>query len=53
MRAIGENLSACDAAGAFAAYITGNVTSNLGGRLLSAWAADHFGLAPTSMCSRC
>ena len=30
---------------AFAAYITGNVASNLIGRLLSAAVADHFGLA--------
>ena len=33
------------AASAFAAYITGNVASNLFGRLLSAAVADHFGLA--------
>ena len=32
-------------AGAFAAYITGNVASNLIGRLISAGVADHFGLA--------
>jgi len=32
-------------ASAFAAYIAGNVASNLFGRLLSAAAADHFGLA--------
>src|SRR5262249_19250639 len=31
---------------AFAAYITGNVASNLLGRLMSAALADHFGLAP-------
>ncbi len=31
--------------GAFAAYITGNVASNLIGRLISAGVADHFGLA--------
>ena len=30
---------------AFAAYITGNVASNLVGRLISASLADHFGLA--------
>ena len=30
---------------AFAAYITGNVASNLIGRLISAGVADHFGLA--------
>jgi len=34
-----------DAGGAFAAYITGNVASNLVGRLISAGVADHFGLA--------
>jgi predicted MFS family arabinose efflux permease len=33
------------AASAFAAYITGNVASNLFGRLLSAAVADHFGIA--------
>ena len=32
-------------ASAFAAYITGNVASNLIGRLVSAGVADHFGLA--------
>jgi predicted MFS family arabinose efflux permease len=42
---LGEQCSAHDAAGAFAAYITGNVASNLVGRLLSAGVADHFGLA--------
>ena len=30
---------------AFAAYVTGNVASNLIGRLISAGVADHFGLA--------
>src|SRR6201998_2970627 len=34
-----------DAGGAFAAYITGNVASNLIGRLVSAAVADSFGLA--------
>jgi predicted MFS family arabinose efflux permease len=34
-----------DAGGAFAAYITGNVASNLVGRLISAGVADHLGLA--------
>ena len=42
---LGEQCSARDAAGAFAAYITGNVASNLIGRLLSASVADHLGLA--------
>jgi len=36
----GERGSATD----FAAYVTGNVASNLVGRLLSAGVADHFGL---------
>jgi MFS transporter, YNFM family, putative membrane transport protein len=42
---MGENCSAEDTAGALAAYITGNVASNLVGRLLSAGVADHLGLA--------
>src|SRR5215468_5989466 len=42
---LGEEYSAADAASAFAAYITGNVASNLLGRLVSAALADHFGLA--------
>ena len=42
---LGEQCSARDTAGAFAAYITGNVASNLFGRLMSAAVADHFGLA--------
>ncbi len=42
---LGEEYSGADAAAAFAAYITGNVASNLVGRLLSAGLADHFGLA--------
>jgi YNFM family putative membrane transporter len=42
---LGEQCSAEDAAGAFAAYITGNVASNLFGRLFSAALADHLGLA--------
>lgn len=41
---LAEQCSAEDAAGASAAYITGNVASNLVGRLLSAGLADHFGL---------
>jgi MFS transporter, YNFM family, putative membrane transport protein len=41
----GERCSASDAGAAFAAYITGNVASNLIGRLLSAVVADHLGLA--------
>ena len=42
---LGERCSAVDAAGALAAYVTGNVASNLFGRLLSAAVADHLGLA--------
>jgi YNFM family putative membrane transporter len=42
---LGEVCSARDAGAAFAAYITGNVASNLFGRLLSAAVADHLGLA--------
>ena len=42
---LGEQCSAVDAGGAFAAYITGNVASNLIGRLISAAVADSFGLA--------
>jgi predicted MFS family arabinose efflux permease len=42
---LGEECSAADAGGAFAAYITGNVASNLIGRLTSAALADHLGLA--------
>jgi len=42
---LGEHYSAADSASAFAAYITGNVASNLIGRLISASVADHFGLA--------
>src|SRR6266481_5045979 len=42
---LGEEFSARDAAGVFAAYITGNVASNLFGRLMSAAVADHLGLA--------
>src|SRR6266550_3073358 len=42
---LGEECSGADAGGAFAAYITGNVASNLIGRLVSAAVADHLGLA--------
>ncbi len=42
---LGEHYSAEDSASVFAAYITGNVASNLIGRLVSAGIADHFGLA--------
>jgi predicted MFS family arabinose efflux permease len=42
---LGEQTRAQDTASAFAAYITGNVASNLVGRLMSAAVADHLGLA--------
>ena len=42
---LGEHTNPADTASAFAAYITGNVASNLIGRLISAAVADHFGLA--------
>ena len=42
---LAEQCSAKAAGGAFAAYITGNVASNLFGRLISAAVADHLGLA--------
>jgi predicted MFS family arabinose efflux permease len=42
---LGEHISAYDQASAFAAYITGNVASNLVGRLVSAAVADKLGLA--------
>ena len=42
---LGESFTPEEAAGGIAAYITGNVLSNLAGRLLSAAVADHFGLA--------
>lgn len=43
---LGEHTSARDVAGAFAAYVTGNVASNLLGRLIAAFLVDHYGLAP-------
>ncbi|MDX2308805.1 MAG: MFS transporter [Hyphomicrobium sp.] len=42
---LGERYMARAAATAFAAYITGNVASNLIGRLISAAVVDHAGLA--------
>lgn len=42
---LGEHFGARNAAGAFAAYVTGNVASNLFGRLMATTVADHFGLA--------
>jgi MFS transporter, YNFM family, putative membrane transport protein len=41
---LSEQCSASETAGAFAAYITGNVASNLFGRLMAAAVSDHFGL---------
>lgn len=42
---LGEECSPTDSGGAFAAYITGNVASNLIGRLISAGVAEHLGLS--------
>ena len=42
---VAETSGPSEATSAVAAYITGNVASNLFGRLLSAAIADHFGLA--------
>ena len=42
---LAERCSASDSAGAFAAYITGNVASNLFGRIFAAALVDHLGLA--------
>jgi predicted MFS family arabinose efflux permease len=42
---LGEACGAAEAAGAFAAYIAGNVASNLIGRMMAAGMASHFGLA--------
>src|SRR5438046_2613405 len=42
---LAERCSATATASAFAAYITGNVASNLFGRLMSAALVDHLGLA--------
>jgi predicted MFS family arabinose efflux permease len=44
---LGEHCAAAEAGGAFAAYIAGNVASNLFGRLFAAAVADHLGLAAT------
>jgi len=44
MAYLAEHCSAADAVGALAAYVTGNVASNLLGRLLSAAVTDHLGL---------
>ncbi len=42
---LAEHCSAADSAGAFAAYIAGNVASNLVGRLMAAALVDHLGVA--------
>lgn len=42
---LGEHAGPADTANAFAAYVTGNVASNLFGRLLAAGVVDHLGLA--------
>jgi YNFM family putative membrane transporter len=42
---LAEACSAADATTALAAYVTGNVASNLFGRMMSAAFADHLGLA--------
>lgn len=42
---LAEHCGAGGTASAFAAYVTGNVASNLFGRLLSAALADHLGIA--------
>ena len=42
---LAEHCSAADTAGAFAAYISGNVASNLVGRLMAAALVDHLGIA--------
>ncbi|HEX8168785.1 MAG TPA: MFS transporter [Beijerinckiaceae bacterium] len=44
---LGEHCAAAEAGGAFAAYVAGNVASNLFGRLFAAAAADHLGLGAT------
>jgi predicted MFS family arabinose efflux permease len=50
---LGEHCSATDTASAFAAYITGNVASNLFGRLIAAGVVDHFGLAANFVLFAC
>lgn len=42
---LAEHCSAQETAGAFAAYIAGNVASNLVGRLMAASLVDHLGIA--------
>ncbi len=47
MAYLAEAIGARESAGAFAAYITGNVASNLFGRLIAANTAEFLGIAPT------
>ena len=47
LAALGERLSGVAAAGAFAAYVAGNVGSNLFGRLAAATLSESFGLQET------
>lgn len=47
MAYLAENCTPSQAAGALAAYITGNVASNLAGRFLSANLAEIVGVSPT------
>ena len=47
---LGERMSGAHSANAFAAYITGNVASNLIGRFIAASVTDHLGLAATFYC---
>jgi predicted MFS family arabinose efflux permease len=47
---LGEHFSPRTSAGAFAAYITGNVASNLFGRLMATAVTDHFGLSGAFYC---
>ncbi|MBC7778874.1 MAG: MFS transporter [Proteobacteria bacterium] len=42
---LAEHCSASESAGAFAAYIAGNVVSNLVGRLIAGTLVDHLGIA--------
>ena len=44
---LGERTAPAATPAAFAAYVTGNVASNLLGRLIAAAVADHFGLGAT------
>ena len=52
MAYLSEHCAPAEVSGALAAYVTGNVASNLFGRLLSAALADHFGRSPSSCSPR-